>query len=1193
MSEHDQDLQPVAPAKIDDVQGAPKGAYQDVERPPSAETRKKIDKILKGKSKAADELPRLVSLLNYPDKLAFMADDFPTLGNAVSGDIVLEVGEVVELDVATVLDAALAGKQKPSKTALRKYLTTHSDNLETLSAERVKKVRGQLTGSAIDELPILADKVQVLSAGLLGWFVETTPPAIVAFTFSKNGDEDLGEKIEALTTPKKWDWVDHVHVAQAYIQLAGIAKKAPDAIKKKLETKLGPVAGPDDQREKFRQDSQRDLGTLLEGKPKLQELLDAIAAAGYLTEDQVPKALAAFKRLQPSADDLLALSRVIPNSSVTMFELLLAAKDVTRQHIEMFLFTQYGALSILSKASLLADVRKQVPDLSFRALSENTGGGDQDLLFDSEVLRKWFFETATPEDKLWFCGSGTESGRACKLMDKRDSSWKWVYELSASSNRRQLRAVALNCGHEKVTQHIRNVLLAEEGNFHQVVTTPVDPQFETKAGETGRVLDVLADGGDLMARLADLDGTKRARYGQIDTFVEQIANNLGSSDFARAAVLLDLTFSSVVAHAKSPSPALVAYLRTRPRSEEHETANDAELVERSLTHIHSDPLVVFPTLREPEQLANAIEHNKKLIKILFQYGDPSTVADLLSREPVIAATERALAKDPRLLKYVPGSSDLSKRGREGVDRLAKGAKDEDVVEELTDIKDDAHVTETHARDAANKMTNARKKGSVTAALEDLLAHGGSAQSVMALLGEFPADDLRKLLSEEAHSKLVGNLAQRVALPAHIVFPQLSIETLLSLRNSRAWLFDYDEVTVLLDLIASRTAALEKVAAQVDHGTGANALIWLNRLPQGAALTDVEVRAIDRMQPFIKNADTLRLLFKIRFGTSAPGTFDEATVRELYRTICRLPRSHLNQERIKQFVERPMAYAGRWNGEEVELSPSNKPTETKEDDETWHPTAHRMSKAQIQRLYGWNDLELTTQVKLGNVKLYGATDQYEVVKDKLDKFASTVLHEIGHSVDDILGQRTEPVFGDYGQWHSFYPADFEQWAQEQGGWDKVSTGDQKKIREAWLDAIRSNESVDRLVDEEHPALAKRYEDAGVGVVASARQKRTYDYSDPVKIGDRAFVVSHYYHQFFSLSARAMDSKPSVYSMFAPAEYFAECYVEFYKDYDGSAATRGKKGGALPQPVKNWFANNVDTLKYDPKRFEEQSDEEEAG
>src|SRR5207253_636752 len=120
-------------------------------------------------------------------------------------------------------------------------------------------------------------------------FIDTTPPAIAAFAISKVGSEELGEKLDGLKTPKKWEWVDHIHRAQAFIQLVAIAKKAPPAIKQKIETKLGPVAGPDRDREKFRQDSRKSLDALLEGKPKLQELLDAIAAVGVLTTDEGPK----------------------------------------------------------------------------------------------------------------------------------------------------------------------------------------------------------------------------------------------------------------------------------------------------------------------------------------------------------------------------------------------------------------------------------------------------------------------------------------------------------------------------------------------------------------------------------------------------------------------------------------------------------------------------------------------------------------------------------------------------------------------------------------------------------------------------------------------------------------------------------------------------------------------------------------
>jgi hypothetical protein len=56
------------------------------------------------------------------------------------------------------------------------------------------------------------------------------------------------------------------------------------------------------------------------------------------------------------------------------------------------------------------------------------------------------------------------------------------------------------------------------------------------------------------------------------------------------------------------------------------------------------------------------------------------------------------------------------------------------------------------------------------------------------------------------------------------------------------------------------------------------------------------------------------------------------------------------------------------------------------------------------------------------------------------------------------------------------------------------------------------------------------------------------------------------------------------MYAPMEYFAESYVEYYRGVDGSPGSQANKGGALATPVRQWFDDNVDKLKYDPKRFQ---------
>ncbi|MDB4961514.1 MAG: Peptidoglycan-binding lysin domain protein [Myxococcales bacterium] len=600
--------------------------------------------------------------------------------------------------------------------------------------------------------------------------------------------------------------------------------------------------------------------------------------------------------------------------------------------------------------------------------------------------------------------------------------------------------------------------------------------------------------------------------------------------------------------------------------------------------MHPDLLIVFPVLADANQLAAVM--SPTIIKLLLSNSDPNQVAGLLSREPVIAKAEKLLASHPELLDRLPRYRHMTKAGKEGVDRLAKPAKGQ-AADILHDIRENDWEPRESVRQEGGKFHAAAKRPTLAAGLEALFEDRGSATSALALIGEH-RDQIPALLSDAANEETVTKLAALVQLPAHVVFPQLPIESLLGMANSRSWLFDYPDAYILLDLVATRGKALHLVAQQINHGDG-RPLTWMHRLPVGPALTDVEGLALDRLQPLLTDARILRLLFKVRFGIDTPGTYDIGTVRELYRVVCRLPRAHLQQERIKAIVEGPAdaGPAGTWNGEQVEIKESIRPGENDEDRDTFHPdSAIRYTRAQLQRLYGWSDLELQIHVKQGRVKQLVAPDQYQLVEQKISKFTSVVLHEIGHSVDDILGRHTQPVYG-FAKWHSYSEGDVAAWAAEMGGWDSVTAADQKQISQAWLDALRSGSGVHDRVGKEHPALADRYEH--VGIVSAARQQKKFGHDDPVRFGDRAFIMQPYYGMFYSVAASAVDSRPSVYSLYAPAEYFAESYVEYYREVDGTPGSRGKKGGTLPTPVKDWFTNHVDQLRFDPKRLEGPAEE----
>jgi hypothetical protein len=207
--------------------------------------------------------------------------------------------------------------------------------------------------------------------------------------------------------------------------------------------------------------------------------------------------------------------------------------------------------------------------------------------------------------------------------------------------------------------------------------------------------------------------------------------------------------------------------------------------------------------------------------------------------------------------------------------------------------------------------------------------------------------------------------------------------------------------------------------------------------------------------------------------------------------------------------------------------------------------------------------------------------YKMKPAKVDLFTQVVLHEIGHSVDSMLGGKTKVVF-DHAGWREYNDAGFDAWAAEMGGWDQVTAADKVKIREAWIDATREGKGVHQLVSRDHPALHERY--AGVPIVASARDGKAFRRDERVAHNGRVFVAGSYPGTWYSLKADAVPSAPSYFSLHAPQEYFAESYVEYYRQVDGSPGSEKHKGGGLAAPVKQFFDQHVDTLKYDPQRFE---------
>jgi hypothetical protein len=186
---------------------------------------------------------------------------------------------------------------------------------------------------------------------------------------------------------------------------------------------------------------------------------------------------------------------------------------------------------------------------------------------------------------------------------------------------------------------------------------------------------------------------------------------------------------------------------------------------------------------------------------------------------------------------------------------------------------------------------------------------------------------------------------------------------------------------------------------------------------------------------------------------------------------------------------------------------------------------------------------------------------------------------------MLGSHTDLVFGLAG-WRHFDEGSFAEWANELGGWDSISVEDKLEIREAWRVWLSSNTSTwgasygpGELVGDDHPAVGSRYASAGVVKAAKANPQ----WPAPFVHGGKAWMVNHRYQELYSIPMKTMVAAPSVYALSAPAEFFAECYTEYYREVDGTPEGDKKKGGRLAPWIKAWFDAHVDRIAMNPQRL----------
>lgn len=1182
----------------------------------SGEAARKVKAILKGEGGVPAHLPQLFTSLDDAAKKDYLTSHFSEL-KKMPGDVALEVAQILRGDANAVITAALDGHPPASIQVLRAYLLAIGTPLGSITGPTFTKLKSTVGAPLMTLIPSVGIRlVEIEShAGFLEWFIESTDARVAGTAMAKSLTREMATTCDA---HQLWSWVDHIRAADVDDRVAGITPSITDAhAKTTLEALLGPRKGlTEDQLLELHGEHVNDVHAGLAGKHTVESLLDAVARRGFVVGADAPKLLAELHRLGANADDILTVIRHGNVSPAVGLKALLSAKGVTTQHVRSVLMSEQNVFQALGDAAMRKELRAAAGDLRLQDVLAADSWAFHSEIGANEGLRNWFLESATSSELLWFCtATPALAPKLTRIVGSRQG-FDWVRQLTSKpeGHDAELRILAMNCHDAATAKYVRDVLLGESAYQDRTQTTTALPtDARSRGGERERLDEALAQGdsSEVLARLNDLDDPERAQLGRDDALVMVIGHSLDPYQWARAARYLDLTFSRTIEGSPGRNAMTVAHLDRRPHAEQLEALARPELVTRAAAKVHANLLAVFSALYEPATLAAVLARDHGVLRLLIAGSDPDLVVDLISKPQVIATARKVLEAHPQMYKELPKFKDMTADGKAGVDRIGKDAPEDSQIGYWTEDVKSGDVETTEPAKARGKRLHAVETKTLVEAIGALgekhdkvdkaittEKHGTakwdaldaeqqvSEVDALSVLRQHKAE-VPALLTDRLQSKLVDKIVALIDLPPNIAIPWIDRAELIVMPNAQRWWMAFKDPSALLHEIGGNAHARAQICGAMNAGTG-GVREWMGRMYKGGRLDAAEEQTLDQMRPLVRDPDALRALFLVRFGMPTPTDYDMKTLDRLYEICSRLPAGQIQQERIQMFSNPDLAgqNAAGMYGEghgDVEIDDDLHPGKDTKDFYTddmmgWHtPDA-------MMRIYGYDDAKLVELA--GQKRIEAKVDKgpmlYRLKSESIDFFTQVVLHEIGHSVDEMLGKRSAPVF-EFAGWHEYSDATFDKWAAEMGGWEHVSADDRAKIQRVWIDATRGKTTVRSLVADDHPALSESYAKKGVGLVQSARKDHTFDHEERIEHDGRIFIAGSTVDQWCSVKAEAAKTAPSAISLYAPAECFAESYVEYYHGVDGSPGSSGNKGGALPGPVKQWFDANVDSIKFDPARF----------
>lgn len=1137
---------------------------------------------------AASRLPAIVADMDraHRDTVALRLGEVAAVA---SGDVVLQIGDLVVAGAARTIDAAIQAGSKPTLARLRSYLASLevSEVVALFQGGAGTALRAAFPVPVVQLVPQVAELTAdvIASAPLLRWYLETTASETIAIAVvAGDAASNLNAALNGIGRAG-WTWAFHVTAAMAAANREGITSLAEDtnqddvrAFLQRLVAQVPAATG-----------DATALSQALEARTlDVSAILIAAGAAGTAGVAPLERHRKELVKVA-TFEELVLVTLAAYVTPGTELEWWLDSPAITVDKLRDACATWgEGQLEVVAPKHFTR-IASMFPDTPASALFGHRCGPIYRLARRDAKIRRWCTRHAEPLDRLRLLTEEPDDTRTLWTQLERDGiDPGWVQQLGTGDGAR-LRILAANCPDPTIAQWIQTRLIGDwhrpENQSNEVGA--IDPiAAQDGRAHVERELDGNTETADLARRIREMSADEAAALRADPRRLEDVLWQTDASTVNTVLFKLNPPLSLVLTHLPAGANVL-AYIRGRPAEETVEALSDPKIAKAAARDLGAPPLTAFAALSEPAHLKAVLKANPAVLGWILRETDAAFALEVLGDPKVAKTTAKLFEADSSLLAYLPPGELLPAAAKAALGRIIGKTNDVGVEEtldgRLTGDEEEPELAEG-VEDQAEAEKNALLEPTLVGSLRYLSAQDrkGATRSTFLAVCRARSTQAKDLLEGDAHERLIGALRMHTDLSPLAVFPGLSYLMCLHGKAARKWLFETEPAPLLLSALAEDHSVLKLIIKQLD-AADPGTLALIGGLPRGSALTAGERQLVKDLFDATKGGAAGRALFSARFDSTVTATFSHAELARMWPILERLPDAHVAEGMITNYTEEGVDPAlGLYNNHQIRLSDSmNAPVEERDLYDLGLP----LTKEQILEAFELDDATFAIQAADGRFEQVqsDAGVRYKVVSPPMERLAHTLLHEVGHAVDDMLGQQTELVYGVAG-WRRYAEVDFEAMVADLGGWGAVTSEDRAAIREAWLSWINGKDTgrrgLDAIVGADHPALAGKY--AGVGIVDLARKRQPMTITSPLIHRGRAWLSNDNWGQFYSVPERTLHAAPSVYGMTAPPEYFAECYADYYREYDGTPTTEGKKGGNLPASIKGWFDANIDRLGFNPRR-----------